>query len=148
MLASGSIPLPPIPLKKTGESIILAPYWPGARGASGGDSRSLRRAPAKARSRSDRDDLGDQLVCGFSREVRSTGALHAGSTPDYAAARGVIRMRPLYCVAIAAALISVPLSVSIAQPVPAATAPADDARLTAFLDAEFAEDLKLRPQLA
>src|SRR4051812_2295567 len=73
MLASGSIPLPPIPLKKTGESIILAPYWPGARGASGGDSRSLRRAPAKARSRSDRDDLGDQLVCGFSREVRATG---------------------------------------------------------------------------
>ena len=57
-------------------------------------------------------------------------------------------MRHLYCVAIAAALISVPLSVSIAQPVPAATAAADDARLTAFLDAEFAEDLKLRPQLA
>jgi hypothetical protein len=27
MLASGSIPLPPMPLKKTGESIIAAPYW-------------------------------------------------------------------------------------------------------------------------
>jgi hypothetical protein len=26
MLASGSIPLPPMPLKKTGESIIRAPY--------------------------------------------------------------------------------------------------------------------------
>jgi len=36
-----------------------------------------------------------------------------------------------------------------AQPAPpAATANAEDARLTQFLDAEFAQDLKLRPQLA
>lgn len=35
-----------------------------------------------------------------------------------------------------------------ARPVAAPAANAEDARLTAFLDAEFAEDLKLRPQLA
>jgi uncharacterized protein (DUF885 family) len=35
-----------------------------------------------------------------------------------------------------------------AQPAPAANANVEDARLTAFLDKEFAEDLKLRPQLA
>jgi uncharacterized protein (DUF885 family) len=40
-----------------------------------------------------------------------------------------------------------PVSVA-AQPAPAATANAEDARLTQFLDAEFAQDLKLRPQLA
>jgi len=35
-----------------------------------------------------------------------------------------------------------------AEPATVAPLPAEDARLTAFLDAEFAEDLKLRPQLA
>jgi hypothetical protein len=34
MDASGNIPLPPIPLKKTGESIIGAPYWVLAKLAS------------------------------------------------------------------------------------------------------------------
>src|SRR3954454_18247274 len=36
MQASGSIPLPPMPLKKTGASIIAAPYWQGASKASAG----------------------------------------------------------------------------------------------------------------
>ncbi|HEV2595526.1 MAG TPA: DUF885 domain-containing protein [Sphingomicrobium sp.] len=51
---------------------------------------------------------------------------------------------------IAAAIVAVPQSVKVtAQAAPAAvTANAEDARLTAFLDAEFARDLKLRPQLA
>jgi len=43
-----------------------------------------------------------------------------------------------------------PTAALLAQPVPTAknTATAEDQRLTAFLDAEFAQDLKLRPQLA
>jgi hypothetical protein len=35
MDASGNIPLPPIPLKKTGESIMAATYWQRPRLASG-----------------------------------------------------------------------------------------------------------------
>jgi uncharacterized protein (DUF885 family) len=53
---------------------------------------------------------------------------------------------------LASAIVVLPLSVVAAQPAAAPSAPApanaEDARLTAFLDAEFAEDLKLRPQLA
>ena len=43
-----------------------------------------------------------------------------------------------------------PNAALLAQPVPTAknTATAEDQRLTAFLDAEFTQDLKLRPQLA
>jgi hypothetical protein len=45
MLASGNMPLPPIPLKKTGESIIGAPYWGKPRAASrAGSSERPRRA--------------------------------------------------------------------------------------------------------
>jgi uncharacterized protein (DUF885 family) len=53
-------------------------------------------------------------------------------------------------VAAAAFAVAQPNSVA-AQPAPAAAAStenAEDARLTAFLDAEFAKDLKMRPQLA
>lgn len=57
-------------------------------------------------------------------------------------------------VAAAAFAVSQPVTVA-AQPAPAAAAAAqnagqnaEDARLTAFLDAEFAKDLKMRPQLA
>jgi uncharacterized protein (DUF885 family) len=51
---------------------------------------------------------------------------------------------------IAAAFIAAPQSILVAaQPAPAtASVTPEDARLTAFLDAEFAQDLKLRPQLA
>ena len=50
---------------------------------------------------------------------------------------------------LAAAVLAVPqVSAVAAQAAPAAAASAEDARLTAFLDKEFAEDLKLRPQLA
>ena len=51
----------------------------------------------------------------------------------------------------ASVMLAVPLSAALfARPVPTAknTATAEDQRLTAFLDAEFAQDLKLRPQLA
>jgi uncharacterized protein (DUF885 family) len=59
-------------------------------------------------------------------------------------------MRQLRWLWLAAAIIAVPqVSTVSAQPAPAAAATnAEDARLTAFLDKEFAEDLKLRPQLA
>ena len=58
-------------------------------------------------------------------------------------------MRHLQWFLVAATAVAVPQAVSVAAP-PAATVPAnaEDARLTAFLDAEFAQDLKLRPQLA
>ena len=47
------------------------------------------------------------------------------------------------------AVLVMPLSApTLAQPAAVAPAASQDARLTAFLDAEFAEDLKLRPQLA
>ena len=49
--------------------------------------------------------------------------------------------------ATAVIVISRPAEVS-ARPAAVAPAASDDARLTAFLDAEFANDLKLRPQLA
>jgi uncharacterized protein (DUF885 family) len=53
-----------------------------------------------------------------------------------------------WMLAAAAALWAAPISSVSAQPAPAATANSEDARLTTFLDAEFAEDLKMRPQLA
>src|SRR5579884_1653431 len=51
----------------------------------------------------------------------------------------------------AAAVVVVPQAAGLAaQPTPAASTAsnAEDSRLTAFLDAEFAQDLKLGPQLA
>src|SRR5690349_6564025 len=59
-------------------------------------------------------------------------------------------MRHLRSFLAAAALVAVSPALVAAQPAPApaATANAEDARLTAFLDAEFAEDLKFRPQTA
>jgi uncharacterized protein (DUF885 family) len=58
-----------------------------------------------------------------------------------------MRLLRLFCVA--AAIVAVPQTVLIAaQPAPVAAANAEDARLTAFLDAEFAQELKMRPQLA
>jgi uncharacterized protein (DUF885 family) len=59
-------------------------------------------------------------------------------------------MRSLPWLFAAAAVVAIPpVAVVAAQPAPlAATANAEDARLTAFLDAEFAKDLELRPQLA
>ena len=57
-------------------------------------------------------------------------------------------MRYLYWLAAATMLVGFSPAASAAQPAAAAVPAAEDARLTAFLDAEFAEDLKLRPQLA
>ena len=57
-------------------------------------------------------------------------------------------MRHLYWLAAATMLVGFSPAASAAQPAAAAVPAAGDARLTAFLDAEFAEDLKLRPQLA
>ena len=58
-------------------------------------------------------------------------------------------MRQLRWMLLAAAALAAPqMPSAAAQPAQAATANAEDARLTAFLDGEFAEDLKLRPQLA
>ena len=58
-------------------------------------------------------------------------------------------MRQLRWMLVAAAALAVPqMSSAVAQPAPATAPNAEDARLTAFLDKEFAEDLKLRPQLA
>lgn len=59
-------------------------------------------------------------------------------------------MRKLNWLLAAPAIVAVPHFASVsAQPTPAsATANSEDARLTAFLDKEFAESLKSRPQLA
>ena len=59
-------------------------------------------------------------------------------------------MRHLRSFLVAATVIAVCPAPAAAKPAPApaATANAEDSRLTAFLDAEFAQDLKLRPQLA
>ena len=57
-------------------------------------------------------------------------------------------MRHLYWLAVATVSAATPQGASLAQSAPAAMSQSEDARLTAFLDAEFAEDLKLRPQLA
>ena len=61
-------------------------------------------------------------------------------------------MRQMSHLLVAAAVFAVAQPISVAaQPAPAAAAStenAEDARLTAFLDAEFAKDLKMRPQLA
>ena len=61
-------------------------------------------------------------------------------------------MRRLSWFFVAVAVVAVPHAIpAVAQPAPA-TAPAvtnaEDARLTAFLDAEFAQEVKMRPQLA
>ena len=57
-------------------------------------------------------------------------------------------MRHLRWMLLAAAMVSLPrLAPAAAQPAQA-VAPNEDARLTEFLDSEFAQDLKLRPQLA
>lgn len=59
-------------------------------------------------------------------------------------------MRHLRWLLIAAAVVAVPQVAAVAAQEAHAAAPvnAEDARLTAFLDDEFAKDLKLRPQLA
>lgn len=59
-------------------------------------------------------------------------------------------MRHSRWLVLAAAVIAAPhTAVVMAQPAPApAASNSEDARLTAFLDSEFAQDLKLRPQLA
>ena len=59
-------------------------------------------------------------------------------------------MRHLRWFLVAAAVAAVPQTAAVvARPAAAsAAANAEDARLTAFLDVEFAQDLKLRPQLA
>src|SRR4051812_26647973 len=59
-------------------------------------------------------------------------------------------MRSLPWLLAAAAAFSVPSAIGFAAQPAVAVAPAkaEDARLTAFLDAEFAKDLELRPQLA
>src|SRR4051795_5622801 len=58
-------------------------------------------------------------------------------------------MRDLRWLLVAAAVLSVSPFKLAAQPATtASTANSEDTRLTAFLDAEFAQDLKLRPQLA
>ncbi|HEX6784083.1 MAG TPA: DUF885 domain-containing protein [Sphingomicrobium sp.] len=58
-------------------------------------------------------------------------------------------MRHLRWFLVAAAVVAFPQASALtAQTAIAAPANAEDARLTAFLDAEFAQDLKLRPQLA
>jgi uncharacterized protein (DUF885 family) len=58
-------------------------------------------------------------------------------------------MRRSLWLLIATAALAVPqVSAVVAQAAPAAAINAEDARLTSFLDKEFAESLKLRPQLA
>jgi uncharacterized protein (DUF885 family) len=49
---------------------------------------------------------------------------------------------------VSALALTVPILPSSAQPVGAVAASTEDAMLTAFLDAEFAQELKMRPQLA
>jgi uncharacterized protein (DUF885 family) len=58
-------------------------------------------------------------------------------------------MRQLRWLFVAAAIVFVPeVAAAAAEPSAAVSANSEDARLTAFLDAEFAQDLKLRPELA
>ncbi|HEY6049314.1 MAG TPA: DUF885 domain-containing protein [Sphingomicrobium sp.] len=57
-------------------------------------------------------------------------------------------MRKFRCLLIMVLSVAVPQTLAVAAAPVAATANAEDARLTAFLDKEFAQDLKLRPQLA
>lgn len=58
-------------------------------------------------------------------------------------------MKKTACFLVATVVLVTPLSApTLAQPAAAAPVASEDARLTAFLDIEFAEDLKLRPQLA
>src|SRR6185312_11784097 len=62
-----------------------------------------------------------------------------------------MEMRQLRCLLVVAAVAALSPSIAVsAQPAPAAApvANSEDARLTQFLDAEFAQDLKLRPQQA
>ncbi len=83
----------------------------------------------------------------MSFEFRAIAAILAPARLDLTLGREewVICVRLL----VAAAFVAVPqVSAVSAQPAPVAKANSEDARLTAFLDKEFAEDLKLRPQLA
>ena len=57
-------------------------------------------------------------------------------------------MRKLTWLLAAAAVAVIPQSLGAVQAPAAATANAEDARLNAFLDAEFAQEMKLKPQLA
>jgi uncharacterized protein (DUF885 family) len=57
-------------------------------------------------------------------------------------------MRKNFRLIAAALALSVPLVPAAAAPAPAAPSAAEDSRLYAFLDAEFAEELRERPQLA
>ena len=57
-------------------------------------------------------------------------------------------MRKMGWLLVAAAAVGVPQSVRAAQAPAVATANSEDARLTAFLDAEFAQEVSLRPSLA
>ena len=57
-------------------------------------------------------------------------------------------MRKLGWLLAAAAVVAVPQSIGAVQAPAVATANAEDARLNAFLDAEFAQELRLKPQLA
>lgn len=57
-------------------------------------------------------------------------------------------MRSFAWMLVTAALSAVPYQISVAAAPPEAAVQSEDARLTSFLDAEFAQDLKLRPQLA
>ncbi|UVO54714.1 DUF885 family protein [Sphingomonas sp. SUN039] len=60
-----------------------------------------------------------------------------------------MKQKPMFGLAIVAASLLLPATGAPAQtPVAAATASSEDARLTAFLDAEFAEYVKTQPQLA
>jgi uncharacterized protein (DUF885 family) len=60
-----------------------------------------------------------------------------------------MRVSKFLFAAAAAAVIAVPQSAPIAaQPAPVTAANAEDTRLTAFLDGEFAQEVKMRPQLA
>ena len=61
--------------------------------------------------------------------------------------KGQKEMRQFALLLAGSLLVAIPQQ-AIPQPAATAVAPSEDARLTAFLDAEFAQDLKLRPQLA
>ncbi|HWI88199.1 MAG TPA: DUF885 domain-containing protein [Sphingomicrobium sp.] len=57
-------------------------------------------------------------------------------------------MRKIAFFLVAAAAIAIPQTPAFSAQAASAAVASEDARLTAFLDAEFAQDLKLRPQLA
>ena len=57
-------------------------------------------------------------------------------------------MRKIAFFLVAAAAVAIPQTPAFSAQAASAAVASEDARLTAFLDAEFAQDLKLRPQLA